>query len=398
MIEFKYSAISNDGESISGSIAAASKSEAVRALMEQSMSPIEIQPTGKSSRKNRVRNRDLEALFSNLADLLDAGVPLVRSIELLVSRSKSNGLTPILSDIRTQVANGTRLSEAMASHPKVFTSFAINIIRAGEEGGFIEDSLRNLAVFTERSEDLRGRILGAIAYPVFLIVTGSILFLTMMVFFVPRFQIIFERLEKRGELPLPTILLLKLSALLKNDYLYVGGIGILAGFALWKWLGTEGGRAYRDHFLLRAWGIGKIIRQYAVSRFCRVLGTMLKNGVPIMASLEISRHVTGNIVLSNAIAKASESIASGRSLAGPLHKSKQFSEELIELIRVGETTNRLDDILMKASDSLERQANRRLDLYVRMLEPCLLLIMAVLILFLLLALLLPVLQSAGSLT
>ena len=267
-----------------------------------------------------------------------------------------------------------------------------------KEGGFIEDSLRNLAVFTERSEDLRGRILGAIAYPVFLVVTGSILFLTMMVFFVPRFQIIFERLEKRGELPLPTILLLKLSAVLKNDYLYVGVIVIVAVFALWKWLRTENGRVYRDHFLLRAWGIGKIIRQYAISRFCTVLGTMLKNGVPIMASLEISRHVTGNIVLSKAIAKASESIASGRSLAGPLNNSKQFSEELIELIRVGETTNRLDEILMKAGENLERQANRRLDLYVRMLEPCLLLIMAVLILFLLLALLLPVLQSAGSLT
>ncbi|MAI74453.1 MAG: pilus assembly protein PilC [Rhodopirellula sp.] len=398
MIDYKYSAISSSGESVSGSIAAASKSEAVRALIEQSMSPVEVQPAGKPARKNRVRNRDLEALFSNLADLLDAGVPLVRAIELLVSRSRNNGLTPILNDIRTQVANGTRLSEAMASHPKVFTSFAINIIRAGEEGGFIEDSLRNLAVFTERSEDLRGRILGAIAYPVFLVVTGGILFLTMMVFFVPRFQIIFERLEKRGELPLPTIVLLKFSALLKNDYLYVGVIGIIAGFALWKWLRTEGGRVYRDHFLLQAWGIGKIIRQYAISRFCRVLGTMLKNGVPIMASLEISRHVTGNIILSNAIAKASESIASGRSLAAPLNQSKQFSEELIELIRVGETTNRLDDILMKAGDSLERQANRRLDLYVRMLEPCLLLIMAVLILFLLLALLLPVLQSAGSLT
>ena len=178
MTEFKYSAISSSGESINGSIAAASKSEAVRALMEQSMSPIEIRPAGKPSRKNKVRNRDLESLFSNLADLLDAGVPLVRAIELLVSRSNSNGLTPVLNDIRTQVANGTRLSEAMASHPKVFTSFAINIIRAGEEGGFIEDSLRNLAVFTERSEDLRGRILGAIAYPVFLVVTGSILFLT----------------------------------------------------------------------------------------------------------------------------------------------------------------------------------------------------------------------------
>ena len=140
------------------------------------------------------------------------------------------------------------------------------------------------------------------------------------------------------------------------------------------------------------------MRQYATSRFCRVLGTMLQNGVPILASLEISRHVTGNQIMSQAIRSASESIASGQSLATPLQQSGHFSDELLELIRVGESTNRLDKILQNAGDSLERQANRTLDLYIRLLEPLLLLVMAIAILFLLLALLLPILQSAESLT
>ncbi|MDA7874838.1 type II secretion system F family protein [bacterium] len=398
MIDYRYSAINPTGESVHGSITAASRGEAVRALMDQSLSPLKVQAVRAPARQKRIRNRDLESLYSNLADLLDAGVPLVRAIELLVSRSQNNGLTPVLREVRAQVANGSRLSEALADHPNVFSLFTVNITRAGEEGGFIEESLRSLAVFTERSEEVRGRILGAIAYPAFLVITGGVLFFTMMVFFVPRFQVIFERLEKRGELPLPTIVLLQISDVLKNDYWYVVLLGAITGIVLWRWLKTDAGGEMRDRLLLRIWGIGKIIRQYAISRFCRVLGTMLKNGVPIMSSLEVSRHVTGNIVLSRAIAEASKSIAAGRSLAGPLSRSKQFSEELIELIHVGETTNRLDEILMKAGDSLERQANRRLDLYIRMLEPALLLIMAIIILFLLLALLLPVLQSAGSLT
>ncbi|MDB4676975.1 type II secretion system F family protein [bacterium] len=398
MIQFSYVAKTTAGKTVRGQIGANTRADALRALVEKSLVPTTVRTARKKSNLAKPKNRDIANFYTNLADLLEAGVPLVRSLELLVDKGKQTGLTPVLIDVRVRVANGESLSSAFREHQKTFTSFAVNILRAGEEGGFLEESLRNLARFNERSEDLRSRILGAIAYPAFLVGMGTLQLIAILVFFVPRFQVIFDRLEKRGELPLPTMFLLTGSEILQEHAIMVALTIAVIGLLAWTWIKTEQGQQLKDHFQLRCWGIGTIMRQYATSRFCRVLGTMLQNGVPILASLEISRHVTGNQIMSQAIRSASESIASGQSLATPLQQSGHFSDELLELIRVGESTNRLDKILQNAGDSLERQANRTLDLYIRLLEPLLLLVMAIAILFLLLALLLPILQSAESLT
>lgn len=397
-MQFQYIAKNTAGKIVRGEIGAESRPEALRELTRLSLVPTKVALVSPAASNMRIKSRDLSNCYTNLADLLEAGVPLVRALELLADRGKTNGLSAVLQDLKVRVANGESISHAFSHHEKVFSSFAVNILRAGEEGGFLEESLRSLSRFTERSEDLRSRIVGAIAYPAFLVVMGTLQLIAMLVFFVPRFEVIFERLEKRGELPLPTVVLLRGSDLVQDHALVVGLCVAIVFLSVVSWLKTESGRSRMDQIQLRIWGIGEIVRQYATSRFCRVLGTMLQNGVPILPSLEVSRHVTGNRVMSRAIHDASDSIASGQSLAAPLQRSGQFSEELIELVRVGESTNRLEKILQNTADTLERQANRTLDLYIRMLEPLLLLVMAVAILFLLLALLLPILQSAESLT
>ncbi|MDA9777117.1 type II secretion system F family protein [Rubripirellula sp.] len=397
-MQFHYVATNSSGKVIRGEIGAESRADALRLLVQKALVPTKVVDVHVAAKKKRIKSRDLSNCYTNLADLLEAGVPLVRALELLASRGQQSGLTPVLRDLKVRVANGESISRAFSHHQKVFSSFAVNILRAGEEGGFLEESLRSLSRFTERSEDLRSRITGAIAYPAFLVVMGALQLVAMLVFFVPRFEVIFERLEKRGELPMPTVILLGGSELIQEHALMVVLSIAFVVLVITSWLRTESGKTHRDQLQLRIWGIGEIVRQYATSRFCRVLGTMLQNGVPILPSLEVSRHVTGNRMMSQAIRDASDSIASGQSLATPLQRSGQFSEELVELVRVGESTNRLDKILQNTADTLERQANRTLDLYIRMLEPLLLLVMAVAILFLLLALLLPILQSAESLT
>ena len=397
-MQFHYVAKDAAGKVIRGELGAESRAEALRSLVGKSLVPTKVVAAGAQAKNKRIKSRDLSNCYTNLADLLEAGVPLVRALDLLADRGQQSGLPTVLRDLKIRVANGESISRAFSHHQKVFSSFAVNILRAGEEGGFLEESLRSLSHFTERSEDLRNRIAGAIAYPAFLVVMGSLQLIAMLVFFVPRFEVIFERLEKRGELPLPTVVLLRGSDLVQDHALMVVGGVVMIALAILSWLKTDSGKTQLDQLQLRIWGVGAIVRQYATSRFCRVLGTMLQNGVPILPSLEVSRHVTGNRMMSQAIRDASDSIASGQSLANPLQRSGQFSDELIELVRVGESTNRLDKILQNTADTLERQANRTLDLYIRMLEPVLLLVMAVAILFLLLALLLPILQSAESLT
>ncbi|MCP4886930.1 MAG: type II secretion system F family protein [Planctomycetaceae bacterium] len=397
-MSFHYVAKTTSGSLVRGELNAETRAEALHSLSRQSLFPIKVEPTKKLAGGKRVRNRDVALFYSNLADLLEGGVPLVRSLELLVGRNKNNSLTSIIGEIRVAVANGQNMSTAMREHPAAFDLFAVNIVKAGETGGFLEESLNSLSRFTERNEELRSRIFGAIAYPAFLLFAGSLQLIALLLFFVPRFQVIFDRLEKRGDLPAPTVLLLGMSEAIQEHWLVLIGLTTVLVVSAWSWLKTDPGKYAWDTCRLKLWGIGSVSRQFASARFCHILGTMLQNGVPIIDSLEVSRQVTGNRVMSEAIKTASASIASGNSLAAPLAQSGQFSEELIELIRVGEGTNRLDRILQKAGESLERRANRSLDLGIRLLEPILLLVMAATILFLLLALLLPVLQSADSLS
>jgi general secretion pathway protein F/type IV pilus assembly protein PilC len=225
---------------------------------------------------------------------------------------------------------------------------------------------------------------------------GSGIVTVLIVFFVPRFGVMFERLRERGELPWLTDALLWTS---ENLWTW-GWVLVVAAVIGLIWLRnqlqTERGRHVRDKLKLRIPLAGGIFQNLAVARFCRVLGTMLKNGVPILKSLDISRQAAGNLVLSGAIEKASENISSGQSLAGPLASSGHFPRTVVEMIAVAEESNTLDTVLIEIADSLERQTARRLDLLVRMIEPLMLLVMAGIVLMVVIALLLPIIKMSQA--
>lgn len=402
MPDFKYKAKELSGKEVTGLLTAANENEVISSLAGRSLFPTQIvlsEPKGSLGIRKvgkRVASRHLSAFYSQLADLLHSGVPLLRSLEILEHQASSPSLQVVLQSIREQVADGVRLADAMQQHARVFHELGISMVKAGEEGGFLEDVLKRIANFTDHQEELKGRVVGALVYPLFLMSAGICVVVGMLVFFVPKFAPIFDRLSARGQLPMPTRILMGLSHFLQHYGLWVV---LLVGAAVWwaiRALKTPQGRLFADTWRLKLKGIGPIVRSLAIARFCRILGTLLKNGVPILPSLKISKDATGNKLLSDAIAAATENISAGKSLANPLAASGEFSREIVEMIAVGEEANNLEQVLLNIADNLEHRTHRQLDLFVRLLEPLMLLVMAGLILFVIVALLMPVFQGAGA--
>ena len=399
MPDFAYTARNMTGEKISGRISAASEREAISLLTGQSLFPMEVKAEKQRSTGfgKRVRGQIMALTYNQLSSLLRSGVPLLRSLHVLRDQCSHPALKQVLEDIHSRVEDGATLAEAMARHPRVFNEMAVSMVRAGGEGGFLEEALERVAMFTEQADDLKARTTGALAYPAFLAVAGTIVVTFLVVVFVPKFAKMFDKLRARGELPVLTDYLLNFSDFIRAYGLYVGILAVIGIYFLGQRLKTERGRFLADRAKIRIPGIGGIFLDLAVARFCRVLGTLLRNGVPILKSLQISSSATGNRVLSQAIGNASENISSGASLAGPLASSGYFPKLVVEMITVAEEANTLDTVLVEIADGLEKRTSRRLDLFVRLLEPVMLLIMAGIVLCVVIALLLPVIKMSSSL-
>jgi general secretion pathway protein F/type IV pilus assembly protein PilC len=303
----------------------------------------------------------------------------------------------VLQEVHDEVADGTSLADSLRRHPRVFPELAVSMIRAGEQGAFLEDVLKRVSSFTEHQEDLKSRVLGSIAYPVFLLVIGSAIVTTMIVWFVPKFRPIFERMESRGQLPWATTALMGVSEVLGSYGVFLLIALPVALFLLFRYAKTEQGMYVIDRIKINVKGAGPVVRSLAISRFCRILGTLLQNGVPILQSIRIAKDATGNRVLSRSIGEAAENVQAGKSLAKPLAASRQFPEDVVEMIAVGEEANNLEQVLIDISENMERRTYRQLDLFVRLLEPVMLLVMAGVILFVVAGLLLPILQSSSAL-
>ncbi|HEX2520082.1 MAG TPA: type II secretion system F family protein [Castellaniella sp.] len=399
MPDFAYTARNLTGQKISGRLTADSQHAALAALDQQALFPLEIKadkPASATWRGRRIKAQLVATAYGQLADLLRSGVPLLRSLDVLLKQTSHAGLKAVMQDVRDQVEDGRGMSESMARHPRVFSEMAISMVRAGSEGGFLEEALDRVADFTEKAEDMKSRTLGAIAYPIFLGVVGTLVVTGLMIFAVPKFEGLFARLRERGELPAPTEWLLATSSVMGKWWWVIAIMLVAAFIAARVRLQTDAGRVWQDRIKLKIPGAGMIFLNMAVARFCRVLGTLLKNGVPILKSLEISSDSTGNRVLSMAIRDAADNISSGQSLAAPLAHCKQFPPAVVEMISVAEEANTLDTVLIDIADGLERRTWRQLDLFVRLLEPLMLLVLALAVLMLAVALLLPVIKMSTT--
>ena len=399
---FAYTARELSGKLVNGTLEATSEREVAGVLADRSLFPVSVKEQvnasqGAFGRQKKVKGQTMAVFYSQLASLLRAGVPMIRALNVLSEQSSDGALKEVVSQIRVRVEDGEPIGDSMARFPKIFSEMACNMVRAGTEGGFLEDALDRVGAFTELQEDLKGRTVSALAYPIFLFSVGTVVLSALLVFFVPKFDMLFERLRKTGQMPYATEMLLAFSNLLQS-YGWILLLALLAGIvAVRVRLQSDAGKEMADRAKLKIPVLGSILMNLAVARFCRVLGTLLGNGVPILKSLEISGTAAGNRLLRESVSSATENIKSGESLASPLRSSGYFPPSVVEMISVGEESNTLDQVLPDIADSLEKTTFRRLDLFVRLLERIMLLVMAVLVLGVVLALLVPVLKSSTTL-
>jgi len=338
----------------------------------------------------------MAAFYSQMGTLLRSGVPMLRALTVLSQQSGNKTLQVALADVKARVEEGESLGDAFARYPRIFNDMAINMVRAGSEGGFLEDALDRVATFVELQEELKGKTIGALAYPLFIMGVGSIIVMVLLVYFVPKFDPLFNTMRERGSLPAATEVLLAISRVAQSYWWIVLAVIFAVVVAVTQYLKTENGKRTFDLLKIKTPLLGSVFLNLAVSRFCRVLGTLLANGVPLLKSMDISRMAAGNRILAQSIADAAEEVTAGARLAKPLESSGHFPQTVVEMISVAEESNTLDRVLVQISENLEKLTFRRLEVVVRLLEPIMLLILAGIVMFVVLALMVPVLNSSST--
>lgn len=394
MAMYQYQARSGDGKIVNGLMQADNEVAVVRSLDERQLFPVRVSEQRASQAVGRrIRMRDVGVMYGQLADLLRAGVPLLRALETIAKAGVSERLATVLRRVAESVSAGKDLADSMAEHPEAFASLHVAMVRAGEKAGFLEDVLSNLSGFIERVDELQSKIRGAMIYPIVLTVLGMSVTVFMLMWFVPRFKTIFVG----RDLPFVTRMMFGISDTLVNNWpvVFAAAAGIVAGVVIL--LRSQAGALAWARIKLRLPILGRVVRTISVTRFCRVLGTMLANGVPILQALHISKDATGLPVLADHIEQAAESVRGGDTLSAPLRASGLIPPQILEMIAIAEESNQLDRVLVEIAETVERRTDRQVNQAVHLIEPLILVLMAVMIGTLAVGLLYPILTMAQAL-
>ncbi len=397
MPKFQYTARNLSGGKVSGNVEAEGEIAAARLLENRELFPIDVwnSEAGESatSFRRRISSRDLGVMYGQLSDLLASGVPLLRSLKSLVKSTVNKRLADVLREIHNEVADGQSLHKSMAGYQDIFPTLHTVMVQAGERASFLDDVLESLSVFLERLDELQGKVLGALVYPSMLVLLGGSVMIGALVFFVPKFEPMLAGMDK----PMPTEIVFLLSESVRRYWLIIAaGIGGLIAF-FWSVLQSQAGKQAMERWRLKIPVAGNALRMVAITRFCRILGTMLANGVPILQALAISRDATGSALLAKNIDEAIENVRAGEPLTEPLKAGGMFPEQVIAMISVAEESNQMQKVLLQIADSVERRTNQQVDQAVRLIEPAILCLVAAGIGFLALGLLLPIFTMASSL-
>ncbi len=338
----------------------------------------------------RVGSDALAIMTRQLAVLVGAGIPLVESLTALVEQVEHERLKRILSDVKQRVNEGSSLADALAAHPKVFSTLYVNMIRAGESSGALEIVLVRLADFTETQARLRSRITGAMVYPAAMAVIGTFIMGVLFTVVIPKITKIFE--DTKVTLPWNTVALIRFSTFMRDWWWALGLAAIVGVWLLRRWQATESGRARWDVWVLGLPLFGSLIRQVAVARFARTLATLLKSGVPLLASMDIVKNIVGNTRLQKVIEDSRDSIREGESIATPLKRSGEFPPLVYHMVAIGERSGQLEDMLKNVADAYDSQVETRIGALMSLLEPVMIIAMGVVVAFIVLSILMPILQ------
>ncbi len=406
MATFVYTGKSVTGEVRKGELEAASLAQATAALRRQQVIPstlsekksflaslnsINIKIPGLGA---RIKTKDLVIFSRQFATMIDAGLPLVQCLDILSNQQENAEFKTVLLDVKGSVEGGSTFADALGKHPKVFDDLFVNLIAAGEVGGILDVILNRLSSFLEKAEKLKGKVKGAMTYPVVVIIIACLVVTGLLVWVVPIFEDMFAGFGKA--LPLPTQIVVMLSDAIKNYwYVIIGGI-VAIGFGFNRAYRTKKGRWIIDSAFLKIPVFGDLLRKTAVARFTRTLGTMLSSGVPILEGLEVVSKTSGNVVIEDAVMKARTSLSEGKTLADPLMETNVFPGMVTQMIAVGEATGALDTMLSKIADFYEDEVDAAVDALTSMIEPLLMVFLGVVVGGLVIALYLPIFQLAGA--
>ncbi|HEX8520743.1 MAG TPA: type II secretion system F family protein [Tepidisphaeraceae bacterium] len=399
MTTFSYVALDRTGKKTSGNIPAESKAQALDQVMSLGLSPVSVQErtNGKSApveygakaASMRVPQAAVESFTRELANLLAAGLALSRALHLLRREASHPGAKNVWSRIHDDVVGGEPLADSLAKWPKTFSTVYVAMVRAGEAGGFLHVVLQQIADFRTRDQELKGKIKAAMVYPCVLALLAVGVVVLLMTFFIPRMSGMFQ--EFGGNLPLLTRIIMAISAWITHYGWAIAIVVVAAVFAIHRALVTESGQRFLERTMLHTPLLGKVAARFALVRFCRMLGTLVGAGVPLVASLRVAKEALGNQTLTDAVGHAIEEVQRGTALSKSLaSNSLLFPASVIEMIAVAEETGRLDKELVRLSAAYEGELDRNLRMLVALAEPLLLMIMAGLIGTVVVGMLLPV--------
>jgi type IV pilus assembly protein PilC len=432
MAKFKYTAVDGKGKAVQGEVEADSQALAIAKIREQQLYPTKIIPLTdqKAEKKSaatsarapgrpaaakgggamsielrlpafmtRVKPKQLMVFTRQLATLIDAGLPLLRGLRLIVRQEKNPALKKAAQEISDTIESGSTLAEALAGHTKIFNKLYVNMVRAGEVGGVLDTVLLRLAEFMEKAQKIKSKVTGAMVYPIVVMVMALGILLFLMTFIVPKFADIFKDMLEGQSLPALTQAVMAASNVLTQQLPYVA-VGVVALVIVIRILAkTRLGGFVLDRFKLNMPLFGSLISKTAISRFARTLGTLMSSGVPVLQALSIVRETSGNEVVARAIQVVHDSVKEGENMAGPLASTKVFPPMVVGMVEVGEETGKLPEMLTKIADNYDDEVDAAVQGLTSIIEPVLIIFLAVVVGTIVIALFLPliaIIQKLGG--
>ena len=386
---FSYRATKLDGSVLEGVIEATDEKSAIEKLKNTGFIPLKIASPKEDIKKKfslRSSKADLLTFTTELSALLNAGLPLDRSLNILSEISDSKEMKNVIQGILKAIREGSSFSDSLQKYPKLFPRLYTNMIRAGEAGGVLDAILDKLNEFLETSKALKDHVLSVMIYPIMLIVTSGLSIIILLTYVLPNFSVIFAELG--GALPLPTQILLSVSNILKA-YWWIFGAVILVSWLIFKgYVKSEKGRYQWDSLKLKL--LRDVITKLETARFCRTLGTLLKSGVPLLQAMNNAKDVIGNQVIASSIDSVSAGAKEGKGIAVPLAGTNVFPQLALSMIQVGEETGQLDEMLIKVANTYEKSLSIAIKRFVSLLEPAMILFMGLLIGFIIVSMLMAI--------
>ncbi|MBI4658482.1 MAG: type II secretion system F family protein [Verrucomicrobia bacterium] len=429
MPKFNYVAMDSRGKETKGTLEVANQNEAIGRLKEMGYFPTKVVEADKGKDKpgqkaaaphpgkkkkggldinikipglgGKVKPKVLTAFTRQLATLVDAGLPLLRGLRVLERQERNSTLRRIISDLAVSIEGGSTFSEGLAQHPKVFNRLFVNMVKAGELGGVLEVVLNRLAEFMEKAQKIKGKVVAAMFYPAAVMFVATVILAILMIVVVPKFKAIFSDMLEGASLPAFTETVLAISDTVKNYSVmpvsffpyYIPGpviLGVIGFFIVFKLaLKTKIGRKGWDKLKLIFPVLGPVVSKVAISRFARTLGTLISSGVPILQALTIVKETSGNVIVGNAVAAVHESVKEGETITAPLEAANVFPPMVISMVDVGEQTGALPEMLIKIADTYDDEVDNAVAAMTSLLEPIMIVFLAVIVGSIVIALFLP---------